>query len=294
MKFKYVQIGAKDYKKLSEFYINVCFFKKAEDQSWLHGREGVVLKALGFEKDNPIYFGFVPASKGNVAQINDVGFAHTCYETVDVCAFIKRLKKFGGSFQSTLKNPEKKPCVYCKDIEGNVVEFHIPFPSKEAKIGLTISSLLGWKKDKAAREDVGESSIKFIHVNMISEDWRSLCDFYNNCLGSTDFGKLKDHSGAFKEKVIGIKDVHVIGQHILIPDYKLSYPTFEIFTYSIKGRKNPCDENSLGINQIGFESKDFKKDLETWAKFGGKILNKNSDFIEMEDIQSDKILIRKI
>lgn len=292
MKFNYVQIGSKNYRKLADFYIKVLDFKEVKKNEYLKNKEGVILTAPGFSDDNPIYFGIVKAEKGTNAKINDIGYAHTCYETVDVKACVKRLLKYGGSFQSTLKYPKLNPCVYCKDPEGNVVEFHIPFPSPDTKLFLTISSLLGLKHDKGIRKELGNSGIKFIHVNMISNDWTKLSSFYKNVFGATDFGKLKDHSGAYKEKVIGIKNVHVIGHHILLPNYYLSYPTFEVFTYLIKGRSEACDDDSLGINAIGLETTDLDKDIELIEKSGGNLIKKNDDLTVMSDIQGGIIYLK--
>lgn len=292
MKLSYVQIGCRNYKRLADFYKRVCDFKDSNDNSWLRGQEGVVLEACGIDDDKTIYFGFVPGTTGTSAKINDIGFAHTCYETVDVKAAVKRLVKYGGTFQSTMKNPYNQPCVYCKDIEGNVVEFHIPFISKDTNAFVTITSLLHFRKDKEIKKESGNSKIKFIHVNIISEDYRSLCDYYNSVFASEDTGKLKDHSGKFKESVIGIKDVHVVGQHVLLPGFYASYPTLEIFTYNIKGRTKPCDLNSLGINVIGFDSFNIKKDLRAIVKNGGKIIKEDEEFNVVFDKQEDYLIIR--
>lgn len=292
MKFKYVQIGAKDYKALADFYINALDFVKVDDDSWLDGKEGIVLQAPGFDDGNAVLFGFIPSTKGASAQINDKGFAHTCYETTDVKGAVKRLVKFGGGFQSTLKHPTINPCVYCKDPEGNVVEFHVPFPSPDAKIGVTVASLLGLKPDKAIRKGKGKSGMKFIHVNLITDDWTALCDYYKTVFGATDFGNLKDHSGGYKEKVIGVAGVHVIGHHILLPDYKASYPTLEIFTYSIQGRKEVCDETALGINAIGFECTDLEKDLESIVNAGGKFFEKTNTLTIAGDLQGGRLLLK--
>jgi len=294
MRFSYVQIGAKDLDKLTNFYEKVCDFKKSNDTSWLNGQDGVVYEAPGFDGDKKVLFGFVKASKGENRAINDRGLAHICFETVDVKAAVLRLKKYGGSFQSTLEDPEKKPCVYCKDIEGNIVEFHIPFPSKDSSILNTLTCLAGLRKDKGIRKETGKSGLRFIHVNIITEDWRDLCDNYNTMFGAEDTGKIKDHSGDFKEAVIGVKGVHVIGKHILLPGFYQSYPTVEIFTYSIKGKDKPAELDELGLSAIGFKSDDLNKDKDIIIKNGGAIVKEYSDTsILMKDKQDDLIFLMK-
>jgi len=291
MRFSYVQIGAKDLDKLTAFYEKVCDFKKVDDKSLLNGQDGIVMEAPGFNGDNKVYFGFVKATEGENRKINDRGLAHICFETVDVKAAIQRLKKYGGSFQSTLENPEKKPCVYCKDIEGNIVEFHIPFPSEDSSILNTLTCLIGLRKDKGIRKETGNTGLRFIHVNIITEDWRDLCDNYNTMFGSCDTGKIKDHLGDFKEAVIGVKGVHVIGKHILLPGFYKSYPTVEIFTYSIKGKEEVNTLNGLGLSAIGFKSNDLDKDKDIIENNGGKFIKAYDNSYLMEDKQGDKIFL---
>lgn len=294
MRFKYVQIGCKDINKMVDFYKKTLDFSVSDETKWLNGKEGVVLKAPGFGDDG-VVFGFIKAENGVEArQINDRGFAHVCFETIDVRAAIDRFVRYGGKFQSTLKSPRDNPCVYCKDIEGNVVEFHIPFTSKDSNLFNTLTCLLHLRKDNGIRKELGHSGIKFIHVNIITEDYRKLCDFYNDTFGSVDTGKIKDHSGNFKEQVIGVKDVHVLGKHVLLPGFYASYPTLEIFQYSIKGTDQVANETSMGINMIGFKSLDLESDLKYIIENGGKEVRRIDDSkILVSDYQDGLILLSK-
>jgi len=293
-KFSYVQIGAKDYKALADFYAKALGFVYCEDNSWLGGKEGICLKAPGFAVEDAPVFGFVPAVKGNIAKINDAGFAHTCYETNDVKAAVRNLLKYGGSIHSTMGKPEIHPCVYCKDPEGNVVEFHIPFPSEKSfgEIANTASCLLGLKPEKKLRNGDAAGAIKFIHVNIICPDWEKLCGFYRNAFACVNVGKIKNHQGGYKEKVIGVAGVHVAGQHVLLPGFAKDYPTLEIFTYSIPGRDFACAENELGINSIGFACDDKEVAAKKVVAAGGRINEKGEDYILVGDIQNGKIILR--
>ena len=128
---------------------------------------------------------------------------------------------------------------------------------------------------------------------MISHDWKELCDYYNMAFKSSYFGKMKDHSGKFKESVIGIDGVHVVGYHILIPGFHKSYPTLEIFTYSIKGREKPCNDDSLGINAVGYVSDNYGADLDVLSVAGGSFIKKEKKFIKAKDIQDNIIYTQK-
>ena len=240
MQFSYVQIGARDYKSLAAFYRDALEFTSCEDTKWLKNHEGETLYAPGFEKNAPV-FGFVKATDGAPRKINDTGYAHICFETDNVNKAVKRFTECGGSFVSTLKHPCINPCVYCKDPEGNIVEFHIPFGAGVKTVG----SLLQLRAYKGLR---------FIHVNLITDNWETLCSFYKDKFGCTDTGDIKDHSGSYKSKVIGLENVHVTGRHILLPGFYATYPTLEIFTYNIKGAGTPQSESECGINCIGFST----------------------------------------
>jgi len=293
MLFQYVQIGCKDLKKLTNFYEKVLDFKKTNDTSWLHGKKGLVYEAPGF-KGNKVLFGFYEVNNGAARAINDRGTAHIAFETVDVKGAVARLVKYGGTFQSTMDKPLNAPCVYCKDIEGNIVEFHIPFPSEDCNPLHTVACLLHLHKDKGIRKELGHSGLRFIHVNYITEDYRRLCDFFNTVVGSSDTGKIKDHSGKFKEGVIGIENVHVLGKHILLPGFYKSYPTIEIFQYSIKGKDTVPTDNELGINLIGFKSDNLEKDLKLFVDNGGKLVKKLSETqLMVQDYQGDLIILSK-
>ena len=284
MKFSYVQIGARDVTSLAQFYIDVLGCRKSTENKWLCGKPGTVLSLPGFGEDAPV-LGIVECADGDARNINDTGFAHLCFETEDVKAAVTKLLKNGGSLVSTMKHAELHPCVYCRDPEGNIVEFHIPFPAKGTapEYLTTAGSLLGLKR--------GKTALKFIHVNIITTDWRKLCDFYNGVFGCTDTGKLKDHQGSYKEQVIGIPGVHVIGRHVLLPGFFESYPTLEIFTYSIPGIEKPNKETDKGINCIGFASSGIDEDAKTLISAGGSKVSEENGISIFEDIQGDRILI---
>ena len=293
MKFAYVQLGSANAAALRDFYVQALDFRPSDDTEWLNGGKGFVLSAPGYGENAPV-LGIIPATEGAAAHINDTGCAHLCFETTDVKGAVRRLLKHGGRVISTMQHPELHPCVYCADPEGNIVEFHIPFPSqKTAGEYLTAAgSLLGLLPDRAIRGRGGESGLKFIHVNMIAEDWRKLCDWYESLTASVDFGKRKDHSGSYKSSVIGIEGVHVVGQHILLKGFALDCPTFEIFTYSVKGRTEPAKETELGLNAIGFVSADVKATAKEIAAVGGSLLSLCDDAALLTDIQGTRMYLR--
>lgn len=283
-RFAYVRIGAKNVDALSDFYMKALDFVPAGNDEWLCGKKGRTFYCPGYEHGLAPVFGIVEASDGAASKINDVGFAHICFETRNVKAALKRFVKYGGSFVSTLKYPKINPCVYCADPEGNIVEFHIPFPAegKFSEKAVMAGSLLGLMADK---------SLRFIHVNIISEDWKRTIGFYESICDSEWFGGMKDHSGGYKSKVIGIEGVHVVGQHLWLKGLGKGFPTLEIFSYSVPGNANACDENALGINAVGFVAEDRAKLADAIVKSGGKIIESTEKYILAADDQNGRIFI---
>lgn len=284
-RFAYVQIGAKDAEALSSFYEKALDFVPAGKDEWLCGKKGKTFYCPGYEAGLAPVFGIVEAKEGCASKINDAGFAHICFETRNVKAALRRFIKCGGSFVSTLKCPKINPCVYCADPEGNIVEFHIPFPAegKLSEKAVMAGSLLDLMADK---------SLRFIHVNIISDDWKRTIGFYESICDSEWFGTLKDHSGGYKSKVIGIEGVHVLGQHLWLKGLGKGFPTLEIFSYSIPGSSEVCDETALGINAIGFEAKDKAAFAEEIVKAGGSIISEAGDYILAADDLGGRIYIR--
>lgn len=284
-RFAYVQIGAKNVEALADFYSKALDFVPADKDEWLCGKKGKTFYCPGYEDGLAPVFGFVEAENGAASKINDVGFAHLCFETRNVKAALKRFVKCGGTFVSTLKCPMVNPCVYCADPEGNIVEFHIPFPAEGTgkEKAVMAGSLLGLMADK---------NLRFIHVNIISEDWKKSIGFYGDICDSEWFGGMKDHSGGYKSKVIGIDGVHVVGQHLWLKGLGKGFPTLEIFTYSIPGNPKACDETELGINAIGFKAEDRVQFADEIVKAGGRIIETAADCILAADNQDGRIYIR--
>ncbi len=144
MKAKYVHtnIVARDWKSLSEFYINVfgCRFKPpARDLKgkWLDnatslknaGIRGVHLLLPGYGIGGPTLEIF-QYSKSRIAgkkTINRPGFAHIAFAVDDVNRALKKVLKHGGGtagriVRTTIEGAGEIEFVYARDPEGNVIE----------------------------------------------------------------------------------------------------------------------------------------------------------------------------
>jgi lactoylglutathione lyase len=142
IKFAHINIIARDWKKLAEFYTEVfnCKLKPLERNlsgKWLNNLtglasphiKGIHLLMPGFDKDGPTIeiFEYNSEVKNENKVINKEGFSHIAFSVQDVEACLNLLINKGGSTVGELVNTEienagKINVVYAKDPEGNIIE----------------------------------------------------------------------------------------------------------------------------------------------------------------------------
>ena len=267
LKFNNVTIGAKDVTALSGFYQTVFGFTALENN-------GSVLAAPGYGA-NEMTFRFVPAinlADGTPVQANDLGYAHLCFEADDVYGVFQKLMANGGSIVSTFEKQDREVAVYARDPEGNIAEIHVPTPEKYAPadifrlLGSAIRAKLGIKGKVNAK-------IRFLHVNIITGDWKRSSAFYQSAFGAKPFGKQRDYEDDWIQNLVGVRDIHVIGEHVKMPGYGAIGPTLEIFTYNKESRRRPLTEQDQGIISVGFMADNLTELLQAIDNAGGSIVS---------------------
>ena len=73
---------------------------------------------------------------------------------------------------------------------------------------------------------------KYVHTNIVAEDWRALVQFYQDVFGCTPLPPERNYQGSWITDVTAIADVSVQGMHVRLPGYGDDGPTLEIFHYS--------------------------------------------------------------
>jgi len=141
MKYVHTNIIARDWKRLSEFYQKVfqCIPVPPErDLSgpWITALTGVDnahikgehLLLPGYGENGPTLeiFSYNEAIN-NEKHINTLGFAHIAFSVDNVAAALELVKENGGTSVGELviqkyANGKTGTFVYCKDIEGNIIE----------------------------------------------------------------------------------------------------------------------------------------------------------------------------
>jgi len=142
MKFVHTNIIAKDWKRLSQFYIDVfdCIPKPPERHltgNWLDQATGLTDATLqgihlilpGHEKEGPTLeiFSYDSMDASGPIPANHIGFGHIAFLVDDVEKIYKNALKHGGKVLGEVARKEIEgvgilTLVYFRDPEGNIIE----------------------------------------------------------------------------------------------------------------------------------------------------------------------------
>jgi predicted enzyme related to lactoylglutathione lyase len=111
---------------------------------------------------------------------------------------------------------------------------------------------------------------KYVHTNLIAEDWKKLAGFYEEVFGCKVVPPERDFTGKSIEDGTGIPGVLLRGVHLRLPGYTENGPTLEIFSYSPQKDKQQTIINRPGYGHIAFQVDDVLKAKEIVLKNGGR------------------------
>jgi predicted enzyme related to lactoylglutathione lyase len=114
------------------------------------------------------------------------------------------------------------------------------------------------------------SSARFVHINLIAEDWRALAGFYENTLGCVPLLPERDLYGEQLEAGTGLPGAHLRGIHLRLPDHNDSGPTLEIFSYSSHAERGVPSVNRPGLGHIAFSVEDVAAAQQAILQAGGR------------------------
>jgi len=73
--------------------------------------------------------------------------------------------------------------------------------------------------------------MKYVHTNIIAKDSTKLINFYKTVFKCKSIGQTRDLKGEWLDKMTGISNAHIVGEHLCLPGYGEDKPTLEIFSY---------------------------------------------------------------
>lgn len=97
---------------------------------------------------------------------------------------------------------------------------------------------------------------KYVHTNLIAENWRALANFYQQLFGCTPVPPERDYSGDKLEAGTGIPGAHLRGVHLRLPGFSDNGPTLEIYQYEPSEPRLKSLVNRPGFGHIAFSVDD--------------------------------------
>jgi len=111
---------------------------------------------------------------------------------------------------------------------------------------------------------------KYVHTNLIAEDWRALAVFYQEVFGCIPVPPERNFQGETLEAGTGIQGVSLQGIHLRLPGYTDSGPTLEVFSYTPQAIRTNTAVNRPGFAHIAFQVEDVSSARTVVLDAGGK------------------------
>jgi len=119
-------------------------------------------------------------------------------------------------------------------------------------------------------------SIRYVHTNIISEDWERLAAFYQDVFQCIPVPPRRELSGVWLSEGAGVENASLRGMHLRLPGYGEEGPTLEIFQYEHMEERLPPAANRKGLGHLAFLVDDVAAVREAVLTQGGQDLGKIS------------------
>jgi predicted enzyme related to lactoylglutathione lyase len=120
---------------------------------------------------------------------------------------------------------------------------------RSALPGASFCSRMGHRNRRRGSMTIGA---RFVHTNVVANDWRRLAHFYEEVFGCEPLLPERDLKGTWLEAATGVENAHVRGIHLRLPGYGDDGPTLEIFQYDCRVERPKTAVNRPGFGHIAF------------------------------------------
>lgn len=110
---------------------------------------------------------------------------------------------------------------------------------------------------------------RYVHTNIIAKNASKLINFYKTVFHCKSINETRDLRGEWLDRLTGLNEAHIIGEHLLLPGYGKDHPTLEIFSYDTLKETTFAEINRPGIAHIAFEVDDVEATLKEIISAGG-------------------------
>lgn len=133
---------------------------------------------------------------------------------------------------------------------------------------------------------------RYVHTNIIARDVQSLIEFYKTVLRCRSVGETRDLRAEWLDKLTGLQNAHIVGEHLVLPGYDDDHPTIEIFAYDAESESIPSEINRPGIAHLAFEVDDVEATLSEVLKGGGSQLGEVITAVYPGDLEAKFVYAR--
>jgi hypothetical protein len=88
---------------------------------------------------------------------------------------------------------------------------------------------------------------RYVHTNIIAKDANRLIGFYKTVFHCENINGTRDLRGEWLDKLTGLSEAHITGEHLLLPGYNNEHPTLEIFSYDTLKKAIPAEDLSKDL-----------------------------------------------
>ena len=113
---------------------------------------------------------------------------------------------------------------------------------------------------------------KFVHTNLIAQDWKKLATFYEHVFGCTTVLPERDLVGQWLDDATRVPNARIRGVHLRLPGYGDAGPTLEIFQYDQERERPGTAVNRPGFAHIAFAVDDVQVAQAAVISAGGGTL----------------------
>ena len=110
---------------------------------------------------------------------------------------------------------------------------------------------------------------RYVHTNLIADDWRALSRFYVEVFGCVPVPPERSYSGADLETGTDLPGVGLSGVHLRLPGLGPDGPTLEIFQYESQSPRSAFAVNQPGFTHLAFSVDDVPRAQAEVLEAGG-------------------------
>jgi catechol 2,3-dioxygenase-like lactoylglutathione lyase family enzyme len=111
---------------------------------------------------------------------------------------------------------------------------------------------------------------RFVHTNLIAQDWRELARFYEQIFGCEPVPPKRKLEGEWLEAATGVPGAQIQGIHLRLPGYGGQGPTLEVFQYNRQEDARETAVNRPGLGHIAFAVDDVEAAVDAVLAAGGR------------------------